>query len=203
MPPKKSAVKKGADDWEADLGESIDPTASAGAETAKPTEQAKDEDAGAKVDSAMGGGLLAALKKNKGKRAKKGRPVEDFVEGEDPTQVDGGTEGKASQQNSIDLAAKAPEEANLEEEEDVYSAPLRKPTGVKGGLLDRLAAAEEEAGTEEEGGEGGKMKTKKEKEKEKREREKMRKKEQVFFLSFSSFPVDVCGRRKRGADVDF
>ena len=80
-PKKKGGKKQQQDDWEADLGESIDPAATA----TENGETAPDGDANGDADEAGAGGLLAALRKNKDKRAKKGKKqVDDFVEGEDP-----------------------------------------------------------------------------------------------------------------------
>jgi translation initiation factor 5B len=171
MAPKKKGGKKQADDWENDLGETPDPIAAA-TEQAQATEAEHDEGQHAEINGEElgGGGLLAALKKNKAKRAKKGKPIEDFVEGEDPT---------ASEPTpaAVDLAAKAPEEATLDDE-DVFAGPSKKG---KGGKKQPEKPASVDADSERE--DGGGLKSKKEKEKEKKEREKQRKKEQVRFRS--------------------
>lgn len=162
MGPKKKGGKRQDDDWEAELGETI-PGANG-----EPAEQTPDADADANKDDdgEMGGGLLAALKKNRSKKAKKGKLLDnDFVEGEDPTQAD--TNGDA-----VDLASKQPQEATFEDEDDVFAG---KPK--KGGKAAGKPAPKEEPKEDEE--EGGRVKSKKEKEKEKKEREKQRKKEQV------------------------
>lgn len=169
MPPKKKGNKKGNDDWEADLGESVDPIAAA-------TQEAKDADAAddaAEDDVGGGGGLLAALKKNKKQRQKKGKPVqEDYLEGEDPPAADAIIAD--GQPNDVsELAAKAPEEANAD---DLFDAQPTKAKGGKG-KPGKVEAAPKD--NEESDGEGGGLKSKKEKEKEKKEREKQRKKEQV------------------------
>ena len=157
MAPKKKDGKKEDDDWEAELGETPD-----AAPEAKTTE---DVNGDGEADMG-GGGLLATLKKNKNKRAKKGKPVDDFVEGEDPPAVDGAEE-------AANLNGKVPEEANLEED-DVFAGTAKKN---KAGKKAPEKAAEDlaDGSKDEEGG----MKSKKEKEKEKKEREKQRKKEQV------------------------
>lgn len=157
MAPKKKGGKKQADDWETELGE----TAEAAPEA--PTTEDVNGDAEPEMG---GGGLLAALKKNKNKRAKKGKPVDDFVEGEDPPTVDGST-------GDSKLDSKATEAANLEEE-DVFAGMAKK--GKLGKKVPEKPA--EELADGEKDDEGG-LKSKKEKEKEKREREKQRKKEQV------------------------
>jgi translation initiation factor 5B len=160
MAPKKKGGKKQEDDWEKELGESVP---GADGENGAPIEN---QDAGANganndEDGGMGGGLLAALKKNRNKKVKKGKAFDnDFVEGEDPVQAN--PNGNAS----VDLASKAPEEATFDDD-DVFSG---KPSKGK-------PAPKEVA--EEDAEEGGKVKSKKEKEKEKKEREKQRKKEQV------------------------
>jgi translation initiation factor 5B len=162
MAPKKKGGKKAQDDWENDLGETVDPVAEA-------TKQAKAEEASgdAAGDDDMGGGILAALRKNRAKKAKKGKHIEDFVEGEDPT-LDNAAPAP------LDLAAKAPEEATMDDE-DVFGQPDKKGKGAKGKgkTDDALEDVEFHA--------DGRVKTKKEKEKEKKEREKQRKKEQVGF----------------------
>jgi translation initiation factor 5B len=161
MAPKKKGGKKAHDDWEDDLGETIDPIAEA-------EKQAKAQEAAeASGEDDMGGGILAALRKNRAKKAKKGKVVEDFVEGEDPT-LDNDTPALA-----IDLAAKAPEEATMDDE-DVSGQPVKKAKGVKG-----KGKAADPLGGDVEENDDGRLKTKKEKEKEKKEREKQRKKEQV------------------------
>ena len=169
MAPKKKGGKKQADDWENDLGEAPDPIAAA-TEEAKATDDAEHEGGqNGEVNGGdlEGGGLLAALKKNKAKRAKKGKPVEDFVEGEDPT----ATETPAE----IDLSAKAPEEATLDDDE-VFAAPTKKGKGGKK-QPEKPASVDADSDKDDDGG----VKSKKEKEKEKKEREKQRKKEQVRF----------------------
>ena len=167
MAPKKKGGKKQDDDWEADLGETPDPMAAVTDEAkAVEAEQDGEPNGDGNEEEAGGGGLLAALKKNKAKRAKKGKPVEDFVEGEDPTS----TEAAAPE---VDLNGKAPEEANLDDE-DVFAAPTKKG---KGGKKQPEKAVEEEADDDKD--DGGGLKSKKEKEKERKEREKQRKKEQV------------------------
>lgn len=171
MAPKKKCNKKANDDWESELGETVDPIAAA-------AQEAKDADAAQDTveDEAGGGaGLLAALKKNKKQKQKKGKPVqEDYLEGEDLPATDGiKADGEV---NGIDeLAAKAPEEANAE---DLFDAqPTTKPKGGKGKPGKPEPALKDD--DEESGAEGGGLKSKKEKEKEKKEREKQRKKEQV------------------------
>lgn len=173
MAPKKKSNKKGNEDWEADLGEAPDPIATA-------TQEAKDTEAvqSAEADEAAsgGGGLLAALKKNKSNKKKKGKAVdEDYVDGEDPPQVNGAN-GHSDPDGFQDLAAKAPEEATTDE---LFGAQVTKVKGGKGkqGKKEGTLAPRDDG--EGSGEEGGGIKSKKEKEKEKKEREKQRKKEQV------------------------
>jgi len=179
MAPKGKKGKKGGDDWDEGLGEVADPIAQAEAE-AKAADASKD----AEDDEAAGGGggLMAALKKNKEKRKKKGKTVEnDFVEGEDPTQ-----EGQANgepEEPSVDLSAKAPEEATMDDE---FAQPTKGKKGGKGGKGGKqqprakvAAEPEEDENEDEDEAADGRVKTKAEKEKEKKEREKQRKKEQA------------------------
>ena len=167
MAPKGKKGKKGADDWDEGLGETIDPIAQAEQE-AKAAEAAEDGEED-------GGGLMAALKKNKEKRKKKGKAVtNDFLDGEDPTQEDGAA--TPLPEPAVDLSAKAPEEATMDDEDD-FAPPTK---GKKGGKQQPAKkAAEPEPVDAEDEDAGGKVKTKAEKEKEKKEREKQRKKEQA------------------------
>jgi len=188
MAPKKKGGKKAADDWEADLGESIDPvaaTATNNVETGQETSDKVDGDAAADADGIGGGGLLAALRKNKNKRVKKGKQdYDDFVEGENPP----GTESPAP----VDLSEKAPMEATFDDE-DVFPESINKQT--KGGS--KKQPAEDEADGDDDGddGDGGGLKSKKEKEKEKKEREKARKREQVHLSSTVCWHItDVLSR---------
>ncbi|KAK4946957.1 eukaryotic translation initiation factor 5B [Elasticomyces elasticus] len=164
MAPKKKGGKKQADDWEAELGETIDPIAQATAD-AKNTEEEQDA-ADGEVNA---GGLMAALRKNKEKRAKKGKPVlNDFVEGEDP-------DSAAPTPPVEDLAAKAPTEATFDnEEDDVFAGNVKKGKGGK-----KQPQQQETPAEDGEDDEGGGVKSKKEKEREKKEREKQRKREQA------------------------
>ncbi|MCJ1263344.1 Translation Initiation Factor 5B [Lobaria immixta] len=176
MPPKKKGNKKGNDDWEAELGESVDPIAAA-TQAAKDAEAVQDgEEAQENQNDGLGGGggLLAALKKNKSKKQKKGKVVdEDFLDGEDPPAEDG-VKGLNGVDNTEDLAAKAPLETTSEE---LFATQTSKVKGGKGkqGKVEEAPKVDEDGSGEE----GGTLKSKKEKEKEKREREKQRKKEQA------------------------
>ena len=161
MPPKKKNNKK-ADDWESELGESVDPIAAA-TQPAKEEEAIKDAE---EEEAFPATGLMAAMKKNRNKRKNKGKPVDDFGDDEDQ---------RAAQEP--DLAVKAPEEAIMEDE---FALPDKKGK-AKGGAngAAKLAKEEKEDEEEEERGADGKLLSKKEKEKLKKEREKQRKKEQV------------------------
>lgn len=176
MAPKKKGNKKHDDDWENELGETPDPIAQA-TEDAKATEA--HADGAVENDDAGGGGLMAALKKNKAKRAKKGKLDNDFVEGEDPT----ANESPAPE--PVDFNEKAPEEATFDDD-DAFAGPAGKKG--KGGKkqVEKPAAPTDDDDAED----GGGMKSKKEKEKEKKEREKARKKEQVRSLRPKSETVD-------------
>lgn len=156
MAPKKKGNKKGNDDWEAELGESIAPPAADGADAA----------AGEQEDEAPTGGLMGLMRKNKEKRKKKGLS-EDFVDGENPPGVDAPP--------AEDLTSKAPAEATMDDE---FALPEKKGKGGKGGKQQQAAKAADD----DEEGEGGRMLTKAEKEKLKKEREKQRKKEQVRYI---------------------
>ncbi|KIW73315.1 translation initiation factor aIF-2 [Phialophora macrospora] len=165
MAPKKKGGKKQADDWENELGETADPIAQA-AEDAKKAEA--DDDAADEMGG--GGGLLAALRRNKDKRAKKGKQnLNDFVDGED-------AEDAAPADPTTDLTAKAPTEATFDDDDDdVFAGNSNKKgkAGKKQPEKEALPAADDDAD-----GDGG-VKSKKEKERERKEREKQRKKEQA------------------------
>lgn len=158
MAPKKKGNKKGNDDWEADLGESIAPA------NATPDGTANGE------DEPSAGGLMGLMRKNKEKRKKKGLS-EDFVGDEDPTAADADAVPE-----QLDLSAKAAEEANLDDE---FALPDKKGKGAMGKQQPAKAAPPPSEKDDEDLGAGGKVLTKAEKEKLKKEREKQRKKEQV------------------------
>lgn len=147
MAPKKKG-KKQDDDWEAELGESIAPVT----ETADAPPPADDDEPAA-------GGLMALMRKKKEKRKAKGLS-EDF-----PTE-----EPQEPQEPAEDLTAKAPAEANLDDE---FALPEKKGKGGKGKQQPAKSGADEETDA------SGRVLTKAEKEKAKKEREKQRKKEQV------------------------
>ena len=162
MAPKKKGNKKGNEDWEAELGEG--PIAAA-------TQATKDadtaHDVGDEAADLDGGGLLAALRKNKAKRKQKGKPVEEEVqEGEDPSETNG----------IQDLATKAPTEADAE---DLFSNQISKVKGAKGKQGKKVGTLAPNEDGQASDDEGGTLRSKKEKDKEKKEREKQRKKEQV------------------------
>ncbi|KAA8648564.1 hypothetical protein EYZ11_001111 [Aspergillus tanneri] len=157
MAPKKKGNKRQEEDWEAELGESA-PAASSSEAADAPQEPVADGDG-----ETMGGGLLAALRKNKNKKAKKGKTVNDFVEGEDAA------EGSPE----TDFASKQPEEGTFDDEDVFGGKKAAKAAKAKAAA----AAAPSPPKDEEEG--GFRVKSKKEKEKEKKEREKQRKKEQA------------------------
>ena len=172
MAPKKKNNKKADDDWEAELGETVDRVAATASETPELDSSKDMEENG----NAGGGGLMAAIRKNKSKKQKKGKAVEeDYVDGEDPPEASG-LNGPPELNGADDLAAKAPEDATAD---DLFDAQVNKVKGGKGkqGKGEDKPAVEDE--DEDSADEGGKMKSKKEKEKEKKEREKQRKKEQV------------------------
>ena len=166
MAPKKKGNKRQEEDWEAELGEAAP---AAGEDTQdKPEETPADGE-----DEAAGsGGLLAALRKNKNKKAKKGKPVNDFVEGEDPAADEGGAAAD-------DFSNKQPEEGTLDDEEDVFAGKNQKNAKAA------AAAAKAEVAAQEPEGDGFRVKSKKEKEK--KEKEKQRKREQVYISSFNGF----------------
>ncbi|KAJ5678811.1 Eukaryotic translation initiation factor 5B [Penicillium macrosclerotiorum] len=143
MAPKKKGNKRQEEDWEAELGESAQSPDAPADEPQNGAEEGAEEEAGA-------GGLMAALRKNKARKAKKGKPVNDFVEGEDA---------------SADLASKQPEEGTFDED-DVFAGKAKKP------IKEVVPPPEADDGE-------FRVKSKKEKEKEKKEREKQRKKEQA------------------------
>jgi translation initiation factor 5B len=196
MAPKKKGNKKAQDDWESEMGETVDPIAQA-------EERAKEEDAAKDADeSVMAGGLLAALKKNRGKKAKKGKVVEDFVEGEDAPTGSANGDADAEADAEADIAAKAPQEATFDDnEEDIYSGPVKKGKGAKGGKQPDKADDAKDDDVEERDA-SGRVKTKKEKEKEKKEREKQRKKEQASLGRTTSTQRPCANREFTGSEEE-
>ncbi|KKK19224.1 hypothetical protein P175DRAFT_0492936 [Aspergillus ochraceoroseus IBT 24754] len=157
MAPKKKGNKRHEEDWEAELGESAP---AGGSES--PAQEAPAAAAAEEEDGEMAGGLLAALRKNKNKKAKKGKPQNDFVEGEDASEdANGGA-------TATDFSSKQPEEGNFDED-DVFAGNKKKP----------IKAADPAPKADEDEDSGFRVKSKKEKEREKKEREKQRKKEQA------------------------
>lgn len=188
MPPKKKGNKNANDDWESELGEVPDPIAAATQE-AKAQEDSKDVE---EDDTGGGGGLMAALRKNKSKKQKKGKPVQDdYVDGEDPTELNG-VNGHTEPDEVHDINVKTPVEATTD---DLFTEQATKGKGAKGkqGKVEVKTADGDEDG---EDGEGGTVKSKKEKEKEKKEREKQRKKENVC-----RYTVLKCGFTMSNGDL--
>jgi translation initiation factor 5B len=179
MAPKKKNNKKN-DEWESELGDSADPIAAAtqAAKEAEDKNDVEDEEFG-------GGGLMAAMKKNRNKKKAKGKPVDDFLDGDDP----------AAAEELPDLTEKAPVEASLDDE---FNLPDKKG---KAKVAANGASKAKEEDEEEERGADGKVMTKKEKEKAKKEREKQRKKEQVIwrpkFLVVSLLIVATLGCKEK------
>lgn len=153
MAPKKKGNKKGQDDWEADLGETIAPAD----QPENGNGAAGENDA---EDEEDGGGLMAMLRKNKQKRKEKGLPEVEAAE--------------TPEQDAAAVVAKVAEEANADDE---FALPDKKGKGGKGKQAPKKAAAA--ADDDDEGNDTGRVLTKAEKEKLKKEREKQRKKEQV------------------------
>ncbi|KAL2848681.1 hypothetical protein BJX68DRAFT_101686 [Aspergillus pseudodeflectus] len=152
-PKKKGNKKQQEEDWEAELGESIPAAGGESPDQESPAAEAEES------ETAGAGGLLAALRKNKNKKQKKGKPMNDFVEGEDAS---------AEANGEADLASKQPEEGTFDED-DVFAGKPKKP----------IKAAAPAPKEDEDDDSGPRVKTKKEKEREKKEREKQRKKEQA------------------------
>lgn len=164
MPPKKKGNKKAQDDWEADLGESIVPQN--GAEEPSPEEPVAEDDA-------AGGGLMAALAKRGKKKGKKNQQQDWETElGEDPT---------AAAAANDSLAAKAPEEANFDED-DVFAGNYKPKKEKKEEKKEEPKEAVDDA---------PRVKTKAEKEKEKKEKEKQRKKEMVRHSATSCLLLEL------------
>jgi translation initiation factor 5B len=164
MAPKKKGGKKQGDDWEAELGEAVP------GESSQPAEQELKEEAKNEDDDDMGGGLLAAVRKNRNKKAKKGKALDsDFVDLGDPEQ---------SQYIIADIVHKQPEEAAFNDD-DIFGPPK------KGKAAAEPAKEQPKEEVDDLDDEPGKVKSKKEKEKEKKEREKQRKKEQVRIVSLT------------------
>lgn len=171
MPPKKKNNNKKADDWEAELGETPEQAAVAAPET-------KDESAEADPEDEFPAGGLMAMMRKKQKKNKKGKPTENFVEGED-----------AQTEDTPDLAEKAPVDASID---DDFALPEKKGKG-KNEPAKATPTKNDNVDDEEERGADGKVLTKAQKEKLKKEREKLRKKEnvcciyRVIILDFTNY----------------
>ncbi|KAI3338792.1 hypothetical protein F4824DRAFT_75960 [Ustulina deusta] len=163
MPPKKKGGKKAADDWEADLGESIAPTNG----DAAPATAADAEGEQAEEGDAPVGGLMAFRKKAMERRKKKGLS-ENFVDGESP-------EPTATEPTDI-TSFQAPQEATAEDE---FALPEKKGKGGKQNKNQPAAKTPAAAADGDDVDDSGRMLTKAEKEKLRKEREKQRKKEQA------------------------
>jgi translation initiation factor 5B len=157
MAPKKKGNKKGNDDWEAELGESLAPA------TEQPAAAAEANGDGAEgEEEEAGGGLMAMLRKRKERRKQKGLPEEEQAE----------TTGEP------DLShVQTAQEANADDE---FALPDKKGKGGKGKQAQqKKGGAQPAADGDNDGAEPNRVLTKAEKEKLKKEREKQRKKEQV------------------------
>ncbi|KAJ8123741.1 hypothetical protein ONZ43_g376 [Nemania bipapillata] len=171
MAPKKKGGKKAADDWEADLGESIAPTNNDAAPAAVAPEEQPEEGDGPV------GGLMALRMKNREKRKKKGLS-ENFVDGES---------AQPATPEPTDISAfKPPQEASAEDE---FALPEKKGKGGKQNKNQPAPKAPAAGADGDDFGEPGKMLTKAEKEKLKKEREKQRKKEQAAAKKKTTTPA--------------
>ena len=133
-------------------------------------------------DDFMSGGLLGAIRKNAGKKKKKGKQVAEEMDPEEP-----------AEEPIADYEAKAP--IAVTEIDDDEFGPVKK--GKKGGKQAQQAqpaspapkdADEDDAGGAAEDGDV-RVKSKKEKEKEKKEKEKQKKKEAVCVPSLGNGEV--------------
>ncbi|KAI1817495.1 hypothetical protein GGS20DRAFT_11675 [Poronia punctata] len=161
MAPKKKGGKQAADDWEADLGETIAPANGDAAPADAPADGAGDEE---QEGDAPVGGLMAMMKKNREKRKKKGLS-ENFHDGE-----------SAEPTTPEPTGFQAPQEANVEDE---FALPEKKGKGGKQNKNQPAAKAQAAAPNPDDVDSSGRVLTKAEKEKLKKEREKQRKKEQA------------------------
>ena len=171
MAPKKS--RKQDDEWEADLGETIDP-ASTTLET--PNDTVENEDGGG--NGGGGGGLMAAIKENKTRKQKKRDPLSDPADGQTILDLPSKVADRATLGNAkTDAAAKSLQEANVLDSDAVSDAKKSKVLPQRS----KSQQGNDQPGKDasEEGDEDNRLRSKKEKEKEKKEREKQRKKEQV------------------------
>ena len=176
MPPKGKKNKKVDTSWEDEV-ETAPPNqpAPVAAPVAAPMEPeaAKSPPPTASAeDDFMSGGLLGAIRKNKGKKKNKEKNVAD--DEEHVTQP-------VEEPPAVNYEAKAPIEVTEIDEDDF--GPIKK--GKKGGKQQHHAPKPASPATtpkaQDDGAGDGeiRVKSKKEKEKEKKEREKQRKKEQV------------------------
>ena len=171
MAPKKA--RKQDDEWEADLGETIDPALT----TLQTPNDAVDNGDGDGIGGG-GGGLMAAIKKNKSRKEKKKDPLSDPADGHEVLDLPPEVAERAMLGNgNTDAAAKPRQEANVLSSGAVSDAKKLKALPQRS----KPQQGNNETGKDasEEGDEDNRLKSRKEKEKEKKEREKQRKKEQV------------------------
>ncbi|KFH44547.1 Eukaryotic translation initiation factor 5B-like protein [Hapsidospora chrysogenum ATCC 11550] len=152
MAPKKKGNKKGQDDWEADLGESIAPAGEQPpADGSNGNAEGGDDDA-----TGGGGGLMAMLRKRKEKRKQKGLPDEEQAE-------------------TVGEPVFAPQTAQDADAEDEFALPDKKNKGGKG----KQAPKKEEPETASDGRvltKAEKEKLKKEREKQRKKEQALKKK---------------------------
>jgi len=180
-PKKKKGTKKGDDDWEAELGETI---AAAASDSTSPVE----DDTGAEAPEPVVGGLMGLMRKNKEKRKKKGLP--DLDEAEPASNLDQtGADGPAEDGNGGPDVIVATEAAA---DETAPSPPPQK--GGKAAQKGKAKAVADNDNIGDSADGSGRLMTKAEKEKLKKEREKQRKKEQVFILCLPPCPCVLAER---------
>ena len=175
MAPKRKGIKKVNDDWEAELGEIISSTAGfvEGSQAAETADNIEDDVGG--VSEA--GGLMAALKKNKSRKQKKGKGIDErFSDGEDPVVTNGIDGGESDNAPPIEVADKLSELATTD---DTFGMAAMKDDCGKGNQAKAAENIKDAGDVSDE--DRGTLKSKKEKEKERKEREKQRKKEQVWW----------------------
>ncbi|CCG81520.1 Translation initiation factor IF2 [Taphrina deformans PYCC 5710] len=183
MPPKKGKKKPVEDDWEAELGESLDtPVGPVEDEAPADTNGAADDD---------DGGLMSQLGKGKkGKKDKKKakKQIDDDWEaelGEDLTKTAGPLDEE--EEEVLPPVSKAPVEVN-EIDEDDFGPPKKNK---KGAAKAKPQSPTPQPDSEPENVPEVRVKTKAEKEREKKDREKAKKKAQAEKKKASKGPTET------------